>query len=87
MIAEANYLATTDTANAGGSGKAYPYNSMDKDGKLYYNGEPALDKNGRQRVLYKQSELPAFGLCFSHSIYCSPARYKAPVLYARKFRR
>lgn len=55
MIAEANYLATTDTANAGGSGKAYPYNSMDKDGKLYYNGEPALDKNGRQRVLYKHT--------------------------------
>ncbi|MDE6355743.1 MAG: hypothetical protein K2L67_00670 [Clostridia bacterium] len=28
---------------------------MDKDGKLYYNGEPSLDKNGKQRVLYKHT--------------------------------
>ncbi len=55
LIEEANYLATSDTVNAGGSEKPYRYNRMDKDGKLFYNGEPSLDKNGDQRVLYKHS--------------------------------
>ncbi len=53
LIAEANSLATVNTANAGGGGG---YKSIGADGTLYdANGNPALDANGEPRKLYKHS--------------------------------
>lgn len=53
LIAEANYLCSSNTANAGGGGG---YTWMDENGMLYSGtrAEPveALGKDGRQRQLY-----------------------------------
>ncbi len=52
LIAEANYLCATGTANAGGGGG---YTRMDARGFLYNGDEPALDSKGKHRQLYKHT--------------------------------
>ncbi len=52
LIAEANYLCSVNTANAGGGGG---YNRMDAEGYLYMNDEPARYASGEHRKLYKHT--------------------------------
>ncbi len=53
LIAESNYLCANGTSNASGNGGGY--NRMDENGYLYNGTEPALDKNGMHRRLYKHT--------------------------------
>ena len=53
LIAESNYLCANGTSNASGGGGGY--DRMDARGFLYLGDEPALDKKGKHRQLYKHS--------------------------------
>ncbi len=57
LISESNYLCANGTHNNSGNGGGYTW--MDKDGNLYTGTTaepiPALDKNKKQRKLYKHS--------------------------------
>ncbi len=50
LIAECNALSATATKNASGV-----YDKMDAEGNLYLKGQPVLDKDGKQRKLYKHT--------------------------------